>query len=251
MKRIGLVTCREFPRLSKSDRQLVEPLKHEGFEAIPAPWDDDHQRWVEFDALILRSCWNYPDHYPQFLDWIKQIEILGMPLFNSPGLVRWNIHKSYLFKLQKRGIPIIPITSKSTGSIVKPKIGNRGRDIHRSPKNIQALLATGNYFAQPFMEEAISEGEYSFVFIGGMFSHAVLKKQNIFKLIQPDNTLLRQAKNIIDAINFNLLYARVDGIRQNNTLLLMELELIEPQLFFDLYPPSATVFAKNLKKKLS
>ena len=46
------------------------------------------------------------------------------------------------------------------------------------------------------------------------------------------------------------LYARVDGIARGGAFLLMELELIEPNLFFEYGPGSADRFASALARRL-
>lgn len=227
MKRVGLVTCRDLPKLSESDQLLVEPMLGEGFIAEATPWDHPHTKWDQFDALILRSCWNYPDHYQKFLDWIKQIEILGIPLFNPPDIVRWNMHKSYLFDLAKRGIPIIP-------TVIKPTIGNREKGVE--------------YLIQPFMPEVVNQGEYRFIFIGGRLTHTILRTPKKIMLVQPTQTLVRQAQKVMRAIPIKPLYTRVDGIVHDGIFLLMELELTEPQLYFDMNPKATVVFARALKK---
>lgn len=227
MKRVGLVTCRQLPRLSVSDQLLVEPLEREGFIAEGAAWDNPHIKWEQFDVLVLRSCWNYPGHYQKFLDWLKQIEILGVPMVNSSDIIRWNIHKSYLFDLAKRGIPIIP-------TVIKPAIGNREKGVE--------------YLVQPFMPEVIKRGEYRFIFIGGKLTHTVLKTPKKITLVTPAQTLIRQAQNVLRALPIKPLYARVDGIDHNGIFLLLELELIEPQLYFSEMPTAAAQFARALKK---
>lgn len=226
MKHVGLVTSRETPRLSASDQLLVEPFRKLGYAAEAVAWDTN-SHWDKFTAFILRSCWNYPDQYQTFLDWLKQIEILGVPMFNTPDIVRWNIHKSYLFDLAKKRIPIIP-------TVIKPAIGNRGKGVE--------------YLVQPFMPEVVNQGEYRFIFIGGKLTHTVLKTPKKITLVQPAQTLIRQAQNVLHAIKIKPLYARVDGIHHNGLFLLMELELIEPQLYFDLYPPAVQTFVSAFAK---
>lgn len=220
MKHVALVTCSTFPALSQSDATLVAPLKKEGFVSHAVPWDEKDMDWSLFDRIILRSCWNYPEKYDRFIDWLYR---LNGQLYNPEPIVKWNSHKSYLLDLEKRGIPIIP-------TVVKPVIGNRGRGVE--------------YLVQPFMPEIAKEGEYRFIFIGGKLTHTILKTQKKVVLIQPSKILATQAAR---ALETDFLYARVDGIVHKGMFLLMELELIEPELYFHLNPIAATRFAQTLK----
>jgi len=247
MKHVALVTCTTYPQLSESDEFLVDPLKKEGFISHAVPWDRKGVDWSLFDGIALRSCWNYPAKYKQFLTWLAALD--STIVWNPVNILRWNIQKTYLFELEKKGISIIPTFREL---ITKPVVGNSARGVSKSPQ-------TEGFLWQEFAPEVASKGEYSFVFIGGKLMHTVLKipKKGDFranvqvgateKLINPSKALAQQAENVLDAVDANLLYARVDGINRNGTFLLMELELIEPHLFFDMNPKAAETFAKVLK----
>lgn len=252
MKHVALVTSTTYPKLSESDTFLLEPLKKEGIIAHAVAWDKQEADWALFDAIILRSCWNYPAKYKQFLAWLSNLQHLNANVWNPVNIVRRNSKKTYLFDLEKKGIPIIPTACEF---VTKPIVGNSALGVSKSSQK-------GEFLWQPLVPEVMAEGEYSFVFIGGKLTHAVLKtpKKGDFranvqfgateKRITPSKILARQAQRVLDAIDTNLLYARVDGINRNGTFLLMELELIEPHLFFDMNPKAADVFAHAVKKLL-
>lgn len=266
MKHVALVTCSTYPHLSQSDALLVEPLKKEGFIAHAVPWDAPGINWNMFDIIILRSCWNYPGKYIQFIDWITSIH--GR-LYNPASLVKWNSHKSYLLDLEKLGVPIIPsiMISKNrkmdipwSNVVVKPAVGADAHGVSRNIKNINLLLKKGDCIVQELANEVITQGEYSFVFIGNTITHCVLKtpKKGDFranahlgaveKIVIPAAELAQQAKAILLSVKTNLLYARVDCVNRNGKLLLMELELIEPHLFFNYSKRAAALFARTLKQ---
>lgn len=281
MKTIGLITYLESPTLTPSDQLLVSPLEKEGVHVIPVAWNDPQVNWRRFDALIFRSCWNYHKHYNQFLSWLKTIENLPLQVWNPIPIIRWNISKKYLLGLEKKGIPIIPtiIVNKNkliklgqimtdrhwADIVVKPVVGASADNVFRlrreNVSNIQqkliGLADITDIIVQPFMPE-IAEGEFSLIFIGGLFSHAILKRprKNDFRTtyrhggrwvcIEPQRKLLEQAYLVLQTIKNPLLYARVDGIIQKGTFLLMELELIDPHLFFDFDPESSVRFAKTV-----
>lgn len=283
MKHVALVTYDEYPNLTESDALLVEPLLKERINSSPIPWNDKTIDWSQFDAIILRSAWNYQFHYQEFLSWLSNLEKIKTRVFNPLPLLRWNSHKSYILDLQNKGVPVIPTIFNAKGKqnnllntmnnfhsdniIIKPAIGAsalgvtriKRADCEKSEESIQKLFATEDYLIQPLMKEVMIEGEYSLVFIGNIFSHAVLKKpkRNEFRsnsefgakeeIINPSKSLIRQAADVIRTVESNILYARVDGINANGKFILMELEFIEPHLFFDLKPEAARLFAHTLK----
>jgi glutathione synthase/RimK-type ligase-like ATP-grasp enzyme len=119
---------------------------------------------------------------------------------------------------------------------------------------------TKDFLLQEFRPEIKKLGEISFIFFNGKFSHAVNKKpvENDFRvqiqyggkytLVQPNADLLRQAELVVSKIPEKLLYARVDGIVIKNKLHLMEIELIEPDLYFDIAIGSREKFVEAFLK---
>jgi hypothetical protein len=276
MKKLGLITYKNSPKIAPGDQLLVEPLKKQGFNPVAVPWDDEKIDWSTFDVVIFRSSWNYHRKYEQFLAWLDLIEKLNIPVWNSISIIRWNSNKKYLKDLEYKGIPIVPTVFVGKGEkyflsdianhkhwtdlVIKPAIGiysynvqfvNRN-DYDKKQKEFEKLSGQSGVLIQPYMEEAWRSGEYSFVFIGNEFSHAVVKTAtNKITIAESGKKIIRQAVAVIEKINSPLLYARVDAVIQNDTLNLTELELIEPRLYFDTDPRSPVRFAKALKKFLS
>jgi glutathione synthase/RimK-type ligase-like ATP-grasp enzyme len=101
---------------------------------------------------------------------------------------------------------------------------------------------------QPFIDSVVAEGEWSFIFFNRQLSHVLLKKpapsdyrvQGIYggtvEIAEPQPRDLRQAEAIMDKLPFDLLYARLDLVRVDGELSVMEIELIEPILSFNLVP---------------
>jgi glutathione synthase/RimK-type ligase-like ATP-grasp enzyme len=284
MKTIALVTYKTSPGLTPSDALLVKPLKAEGFDPQAVAWDDKHVDWKKFDYIILRSCWNYHIHYDDFLAWLSSLQSMHANVLNPLPTVLWNSHKTYLRDLAKKGVSTIPTkwitkgtpvnletTAKETGwnnLVVKPCVGASSHEVFLSRQHehtktqptYDALTKKTDTMIQPLMSEIMTEGEYSFVFIGRTYSHSVLKfpKKRAFRStdqshnsetrVEPNHQIIRQAETILKHIPSPLLYARVDGIIHNGSLMLLELELIEPHLFFDLDRESPIRFARELAK---
>jgi glutathione synthase/RimK-type ligase-like ATP-grasp enzyme len=99
---------------------------------------------------------------------------------------------------------------------------------------------------QEFMPQIQTLGETSFIFFNKKFSHCVNKKPvegdfrvqsqfgGKYNLVQPSQELIEKAQKITETFPENLLYARVDGIVIDNDLYVMEMECIEPDLYFNL-----------------
>jgi glutathione synthase/RimK-type ligase-like ATP-grasp enzyme len=262
MKTVGLVTYKQSPKLTPDDQLLVEPIKKQGFNVKAVAWDDKNVDWSKFDIIVPRSCWNYHLRYEQFMEWLNAIEKLNVPVWNPVPVIRWNSDKKYLRELEYKGIPIIPTVFIEKGEkyniadiahhkkwknlVIKPAIGASSYHLTRIHQNeyiekqkiFENLIKQSGVLVQPDISSLPEYEEYSFVFIGNIFSHAVKKAPK---------KIVAQAEMVIKKINSSLLYARVDGIVQNDTFLLMELELIEPELYFNLYPIAPMRFVEALQ----
>lgn len=262
MKRVGLVTDRDNKKLSPSDQLLIEPLERYGLIAEPVVWDDKKTDWESFDRLIIRSCWNYYRQYEKWLDWLDNLKAKNIIVWNQIEVMKWNSHKSYLLDLEQKGVKIIPTRIAKAGErvededlVIKPLVGARAHNLKRTQK----IKLKEDSLVQPFVSE-IQEGEYSLVFVNNKYSHGVIKKPKkkdyrvnfafggTAQLIEVPREYIVTAEEILNLIPSRLLYARVDGVIKNYEFLLMELELIEPHLFFDLYPNGAVNMVKALEK---
>ena len=104
MKKIALATSGRYPALTEDDQLLIPEFTGLGIESRPVIWDSTDAGWQEFDAIVIRSCWDYHKRLDDFLEWVGEMEKLGISMFNSPSLVRWNCDKSYLKDLAQQGV---------------------------------------------------------------------------------------------------------------------------------------------------
>ena len=265
LKRVALITCRELPDLSEDDRPLVAELSRLGLTATPEPWDAPATPWARYDLLVVRSAWDYHLRAGEFRAWVEARRAEGAALWNPAPLLLWNSHKFYLRDLENRGVPIAPTRFLRSGTrvdltrllsdtgweraVVKPAVS---ANAHRTEvvrgdaageRALAALLADGDALVQKYLVEIESDGEWSFVFIDGGYSHAVRKRPvpgdfrvqtelgGTFAPQPAPPLLVREARRAVEAVDSPWLYARVDGIESQERLLLMELELVEPSLF--------------------
>lgn len=217
--------------------------------------------------VIIRTPWDYFLRYEEFSIWLESLKKINTPIWNSLDVIYENIHKFYLKDIENNGIPIIPTEFIPKNSIVsiddildkrnwvkaviKPAISGGAYKTSVVSKNeagiqekLDELLKDNDVLLQKFAEE-IKDGEWSLLFFNKKYSHSVLKvpNSNDFRVQsefggqyiydKAPAGLIEQAQKIVDNVKNELLYARVDGIYINETLYLMELELIEPDLFLN------------------
>lgn len=283
-QRVALITCGALRELTDDDRPLLAELWSLGVEAAPAVWDDASVDWKRFDAAVLRSAWDYHLSPAAFFAWLARVEALGLPLWNPPAVVRANADKSYLAELGAAGVVVAPTVRVERGgdaslpailsgrgwtdAVVKPAVSAGAYRTTRvkaagGQAALDEVLAHSAALVQPYLPEIASEGEWSFVFLGGEFSHAVLKtpRHGDFRVQEehggraraavPPPGLLIQARDAVIAAPGPWLYARVDGVRRGAELIVLEVELIEPSLYLSLAPGAAKAFARAIKARLS
>lgn len=266
-KRIGLATFSGVPALTADDQLLAEELRGRDARVDALVWDDPGVRWAELDVLVLRSCWDYHRRPTEFLAWMDRLEREGVKVWNPPALVRWNAHKSYLRDLESADTAVLPTAWLSRGTpadlhalledrgwgevVVKPAVSASAHGTWRTSldraredqSRLDELLSHAELLVQPLAPEVARDGEWSFVFFRGEYSHAVLKRPATgdFRVqkelggseaaLEPPPSLRAQARAVTARIPGSWLYARVDGIDRGGVLTLFELELIEPVLF--------------------
>lgn len=266
-----------------SDDELVYlPMRELGWNIDLVSWHRTGVEWGRYDAVLIRTTWDYHKNYEIFLETLNVISRSGTRLVNPFELVRWNIQKTYLRDLEWKGIRIVPalwpekidrehlyFAMDEFGVqeiVVKPVISAGARNTFRIRYNDAEfvveeavnLLTDKECMIQPFMQNVITEGEYSVFYFDGGYSHAVLKtpKQYDFRVqeehggviqsvVVPDPILLEHSQKVLDVLDQLPLYARVDWVRdQEGEYCLMELELIEPSLYFRTDPASPVRFAQ-------
>lgn len=259
------------------DEWAIKPLQNLGWEVETVSWRAENVDWSKFEAVIIRTPWDYQDSPEEFLELLQRIEN-STRLENPLKIVKWNLSKTYLRELKEKDVKIVPTLFcdelidedvfaswfekfEADEIIIKPIVSATAQDTFRLRRFLPELtevFRNRKYMVQPFMKNIIEEGEYSLFYFGGDFSHAILKtpKQNDFRVqeefggeiraIKPSEKLLSTGENALKQIGQKLLYARVDFVRDEmDDFALMELELIEPSLYFRMDRDSPKRFAKT------
>jgi len=241
--RLALATSEELPELDPDDAPLREAL---GGDAEPAIWSDPGVDWSAYDAVLVRSVWDYFVRHEEFLAWLDRVPV---PMWNPADTIRWNSEKSYLRELEAAGVRTIPTAWEGEipwdDAIVKPTVAGGSLGLRRAEKG--EPIEPG-WMAQPFLPDIVSAGELSLVFFDGELSHAVRKTPaegdirvqpewgGVITAAEPTADELADAERVLDAAGRDLLYARVDFVGDR---LLIELEAIEPRFFFSCAPRGA------------
>ncbi|HTM98559.1 MAG TPA: hypothetical protein VL088_07450 [Pedobacter sp.] len=272
------------PTAENEDDTLLRFLQAKGLKIEKVIWNDAQVNWSNYDLAILKSPWDYFNLIEDFYHWLRVLEEQKVKLLNPIATVRWNADKHYLKDITESGLPVVKciflekddeielkdffnILGVST-LIVKPAVSGGSKNTFKITREnvevvhlqLKELLKEEAFILQPFLKEIEEDGEWSFLFFGGKFSHALLKKaksgdfrvQHSFGgTIHPQNPpsdLLDMAKKYVDQFSKDCLYARVDGVLVNNEFQLMELELIEPFLFLETDPNSYENYYQALLK---
>lgn len=262
--------------LSPSDQLLREAVERRGRPVVPVVWGGPVDRGA---SVVLRATWDYVDDPERFRGWLDHLDQQGATVVNPTRTVRWNLHKRYLADLEARGVPIVPTrllarsspvtladVRRATGwadVVVKPAIGATARlTVHEAREgqeataaHLAALLADEDVLVQPFVASVVTEGEVSVMAAAGTPTHAVRKRAKAGdwrvqvnfggtdERIDLDEELDVAARHVLGALDDVPSYARIDLVRHEGTLRLIELELIEPDLFLDHAPAVAEVLA--------
>jgi glutathione synthase/RimK-type ligase-like ATP-grasp enzyme len=280
---IALLTCERLPNLTEYDQLLIPELAKHNIQSKAVIWNDKSVNWNDYDCLIFRNTWDYYEKETEFNHWLNQIEQLKIKTLNALEIIQQNKHKFYLQTLEKQGFKILPTVfiEKTTKlnlpeimpnhwkkAVIKPAFSAGSyltevfdvSDIEKINQQYQSIAVQKELLLQEFMAEIQTEGETSFLFFNKKFSHAVNKKpkKGDFRIqvqfggqytaFKPNDALIYQAQQIVNTFPEPILYARVDGIITNNQLQLMEVECIEPDLYFQYGEDALQKFVDSILK---
>ena len=284
--RVALVTCTTYPNLFEDDLPLARELEQLGITPVPAIWDDPAIDWTAFDALVIRTPWDYFERTAEFRPWLDARIASGVLMCNAGDILAWNYDKGYLLDLEAAGVPLVPTICIPRGAqadvaalasergwreiVVKPTISGGAYRTHRFlvddaatyQQEIDATLADRGVLVQPFLPEILEDGELSLLFFDGVFSHAVRKRPKpgdyrvqfqfggTTERVEVAPVLVAQARACALAAPSLPVYARVDGVVKDGQFLLMELEVFEPLMFLAQHPEAAGRFARAVQGRL-
>jgi glutathione synthase/RimK-type ligase-like ATP-grasp enzyme len=282
---ILFATCDDQPLLTDDDAVLAAALRPLGVEVTPVPWTEiDPFASIDAPPIVLRSTWDYHRLPTMFAAWLQGLQDSGRRVWNPAAIAMGNMDKIYLQQLEARGIAI-PKTrwiEQATPELVRQVLASEGwpkavlkpriaataygtfivtADSEISEDDLSPARASGALL-QEFIPAIADRGETSLVYCDGALSHAVVKRakagdfrvQKDFggsvELTTPSPEVLAFADRVLATLPQPCLYARVDLVDTDRGPLLMELELIEPELYFLLAPEAAGTFAAAIVNAL-
>ena len=271
----------------KEDEIVTMALEKLGICVWRTNWDNPSFNWSHTRSAMFRTTWDYFNRFEEFDQWLKRTSFQTQ-FMNSCDLVKWNIDKHYLEILRGKGINIPPTLFIEKGArsslesfavnsdwkefILKPAISGSARHTYRFTLNgvgdleqlFSELISRESMLLQEYQFQITTKGEVALMVMDGEFTHAILKKAKAGDFrVQDDfggtvhdysatSEEIKFAEEVVACCPQKPVYARVDIIRDNSDkICLCELEIIEPELWFRNYPPSADVLAKGIKRRLS
>lgn len=263
------------------DDLAIPHLNELGWSVDTISWRDSSVDWNDFEAVIIRTPWDYQKEPEAFLKALEKIEASNARLANSLEIVHWNYSKTYLQEISDMGMNIVPtlwgeepptkevfdywLAHFGTPKIIiKPIVSATAEYTYllsEFDKELIDVFATRKYMVQPFIESVVSEGEFSLFYFNGEYSHTILKTPKpadfrvqeehggIITEVEPEAKLKQTAEKILTYIGETLLYARIDLVRDSNgDFALMELELIEPALYLRMNADAPKKFARAIDR---
>jgi glutathione synthase/RimK-type ligase-like ATP-grasp enzyme len=278
---VALATCANLPEPDADLEPLLDALRAAGLSAEALAWDDPCASFAGARATLLRSTWNYSERLDEFLAWVDRTAA-ATALYNPRATVRWNAHKRYLLDLQARGIPVVPTVVLPRGDatplahvaeqrgwtdvVVKPAVSGGSRETlrvrpgeaARGEAHLRVLVAREDVLLQPYLPSVEGHGERAIVTIEGTPTHAVRKSprfigdaEHVSEAVAIEADEARLAAQALAAAPEAVLYGRVDVARDGaGRPCVMELELIEPSLFFTQAPDALRLYVDAVVRRL-
>ncbi|KXI29741.1 ATP-grasp domain-containing protein [Paraglaciecola hydrolytica] len=279
MKKCAFLSMDSLENFFAYDDMAFEPLQKLGWQAEHVSWRKPDVDWSNYDVVVIRSTWDYQSDASAFLACLETIEASSARLENPLKLVKWNISKDYLRDMQQQGINIVPtlwfdsfelqqiqqgfIQFACQQLVIKPLISANADHTYRlTSQNLRDMhqqltteFAKRPFMLQPFLPAIVEEGEYSLFYFAGHYSHAILKRPKsgdfrvqeehggLLQSIEPCEEMLTCSRHALASLPEDALYARIDLVRHQGEFALMEIELIEPSLYFNMDPLAAQRFA--------
>lgn len=279
MRQICFLSMDDLAGYVSDDELAIEPLRRLGWETKTISWRDKTVDWNDFDAVILRTTWDYQQTPDEFLEVLRKIDASKARLENPLQIIEWNLSKLYLRELEGKGIKIVPtiwdekiVTEdkfnewcdffQTNEIIIKPLISATAGYTYRLKEfapELTEVFENRPFMVQKFIPNVVSEGEFSLFYFGENYSHTILKtpKPKDFRVqeehggiiteVKPSAKLLDTAEKVLSLINPRPLYARIDFVRdETDEFCLMELELIEPALYLRMNKNAPQLFAATI-----
>ncbi|MCB2154846.1 hypothetical protein KQI84_08150 [bacterium] len=283
-KPIAFLTMDSLEGFFTYDKLASDILVERGWRVDDVSWRAEVD-WGQYGYVVIRSPWDYQNAPAEFLEALRRIDASSAQLMNSLEIVEWNLNKAYLLGLREAGVPIVPTIHGRNATmedlprlaaelgteelILKPLFGANADGVFRIPAPFDGAIARAaakhyagaEYLAQPFLDSILGEGELSLFYFLSEYSHAIVKRPKsgdfrvqeehggVMEPITPTDEMHAASEAALAAIPGETLYARIDLARcPDGGLGVMEVEVIEPSLYFNMDPDSAARFVDAFER---
>ena len=252
MRKCAILTMDRLDDFVAYDKMLDEPMVQCGWQVNHVSWHKEHVDWSQYEAVIIRSTWDYQDDADAFMAVLEAIEESDALLLNSLHVVKWNINKNYLQEVQTKGAEIVPTLWLETFDfslvegyfeyfeteqiVIKPTISANADNTFwlkkdsflQKKQELQESLINRQLMVQPFIQSIVDHGEYSLFYFAGEYSHSIIKipKSGDFRVqeehggqlksISPSEELLTAANKALQTVPEMVLYARIDLVEHQD-----------------------------------
>jgi glutathione synthase/RimK-type ligase-like ATP-grasp enzyme len=267
--KLRVATCRTLPEVDPDEEPLMRALAAARIDATLVAWDDPAADWDAPIPTVIRSTWNYALSLDAFLAWVARASAAA-PVLNPADVISTNVRKRYLLELAARGVATVPTQLAAPGDaiaidaariVIKPEVGAGSlgtklfaRNDPAAAAHLHELTQTGLALVQPFVASVDDYGERSLIWIDGQITHAIRKSprfagdsERVDGPVPIAPLERRLAEAALAPYVDRILYGRVDLARDDaGQPMVMELELVEPSLFFARHPPALDRYVRAL-----
>lgn len=265
---------------------LVKPYLAElNWQTTDVSWHDKTVDYNQYDVVVVRSTWDYQAFCNSFMQTLAKIDNSKAVLENPLSLMQWNVSKSYLRDLADKGVSILPTVwlngfdSKAILAcfshfatneiIIKPLVSANADFTYRlteedflfKQQNIKNELKNREIMVQAFEKNIVEKGEFSLFYFAGEYSHSINKLPATgdfrvqeehggqLKSVAPSDAMFTLAQKTLQALPEDALYARIDMLETKAGFAIIEVELIEPSLYFNMDEESPKRFAQAIVQR--
>ncbi|MBN2615740.1 MAG: hypothetical protein JXR71_08615 [Bacteroidales bacterium] len=281
---IAILTTREMPEMMPYDQEVIRRLRDLNIVCEVVFWEDVLTLPVEslrnYNMIVFRTVWNYYKNAEHFSQFLNILEAAGIPTANPLEIIRWNMEKSYLKKLMQEGYDVIPTVFSDHNPeqafrearsnnwkkmVLKPMISGGSYHTFVLDAEDEPLFKEyirEYYHNRPFMLQefipGIADGEISTLTFGNGYTYSVTKVPQAgdyrvqfqyggqYRAHETPAELLKIAERLFDRHGRNTLYQRLDGVWHNGKFLIMEVELLEPDLYLNLSEEALQAFTESI-----
>lgn len=259
--KVAIVSCNQWKGKVYDDLLLEGEFLKRGMKAEIVSWQDAAVRWGDFGVAVVGSMWGYQDFLEEFGEWLSKVE-RETKLVNPVAVIRENYDKARQFRgLKREGVPVIETRVVEIGGIekfefpkeefvVKPAVSGGGEgtflikdrgDLERAWGELKRLNETKELLVQPFVAE-IKKGELGVVVIGGEVMNVVRRfpgvieggyKVGVVGREEVSSKVWELVRKVVELPEYReAVYLRVDMVERKDGPVVMEVEALEPQLYY-------------------